>query len=105
MVSRTRLKFSRWVVREKSMPRSEQLQGKVLAITRHGSSTHFLTLFVLEKYGLQDKVKIQPMGGTREVDAEIGAASGKSACYHPPRVVHAFFDAVCSGKVWSPGQG
>jgi ABC-type nitrate/sulfonate/bicarbonate transport system substrate-binding protein len=49
--------------------RPEQLQGKVLGITRHGSSTHFLTLFVLEKLGLQDKVKIQPMGGTREVDA------------------------------------
>ena len=49
--------------------RPEQLQGKVLGITRHGSSTHFLTLFVIEKLGLQDKVKIQPMGGTREVDA------------------------------------
>ena len=51
--------------------RPEQLQGKVLAITRHGSSTHFLTLFVLEKLGLHDKVKIQPMGGTREVDAAV----------------------------------
>lgn len=51
--------------------RPEQLQGKVLAITRHGSSTHFLTQFVLEKLGLQDKVKIQPMGGTREVDMAI----------------------------------
>ena len=51
--------------------RPEQLQGKVLAITRHGSSTHFLTVFVLEKLGLQDKVKIQPMGGTREVDASV----------------------------------
>ena len=49
----------------------EQLQGKTLAITRHGSSTHFLTLFTLEKLGFQDKVKIQPMGGTREVDAAI----------------------------------
>ena len=49
----------------------EQLQGKALAITRHGSSTHFLTVFVLEKLGLQDKVKIQPMGGTREVDAAV----------------------------------
>ena len=27
----------------------EQLQGKVLGITRHGSSTHFLTQFVIEK--------------------------------------------------------
>jgi len=43
----------------------------VLAITRHGSSTHFLTQFVLEKFGLQDKVKIKPMGGTREVDMAI----------------------------------
>lgn len=51
--------------------RPEQLQGKVLAITRHGSSTHFLTQFVIDKLGLQDKVKIQPMGGTREVDAAI----------------------------------
>jgi len=51
--------------------RPEQLQGKVLAITRHGSSTHFLTQLVLEKLGLQDKVKIQPMGGTREVDAAV----------------------------------
>jgi ABC-type nitrate/sulfonate/bicarbonate transport system substrate-binding protein len=51
--------------------RPEQLQGKALAITRHGSSTHFLTLFALEKLGLKDKVKIQPMGGTREVDAAV----------------------------------
>lgn len=51
--------------------RPEQLQGKTLAITRHGSSTHFLTLFALEKLGLHDKVKIQPMGGTREVDAAV----------------------------------
>jgi NitT/TauT family transport system substrate-binding protein len=49
----------------------EQLQGKTLAITRHGSSTHFLTLFALEKLGLKDKVKIQPMGGTREVDVAV----------------------------------
>ena len=57
--------------------RPEQLQGKVLAITRHGSSTHFLTVFVLEKLGLQDKVKIQPMGGTREVD--VGVRTGMVA--------------------------
>jgi NitT/TauT family transport system substrate-binding protein len=56
---------------QSEISRPEQLQGKTLAITRHGSSTHFLTLFMLEKLGLQDKVKIQPMGGTREVDAAI----------------------------------
>jgi NitT/TauT family transport system substrate-binding protein len=54
---------------QSDITKPEQLQGKVLGITRPGSSTHFLTLFVLEKLGLQDKVKIQPMGGTREVDA------------------------------------
>lgn len=56
---------------QSDITRPEQLQGRVLAITRHGSSTHFLTVYVLEKLGLQDKVKIQPMGGTREVDAGI----------------------------------
>ena len=60
--------------------RPEQLQGKVLAITRHGSSTHFLTVFVLEKLGLQDKVKIQPMGGTREVDAASGPGWSPAPC-------------------------
>jgi NitT/TauT family transport system substrate-binding protein len=58
---------------QSDITRPEQLQGKVLAITRHGSSTHFLTQFVIDKLGLQDKVKIQPMGGTREVDAAIRA--------------------------------
>ena len=56
---------------QSEITRAEQLQGKVLAITRHGSSTDFLTQFALEKLGLHDKVKIQPMGGTREVDAAI----------------------------------
>ena len=56
---------------QSEITRAEQLQGKVLAITRHGSSTDFLTQFALEKLGLQNKVKIQPMGGTREVDAAI----------------------------------
>src|SRR5688572_32427291 len=36
----------------------EQLQGKVLGITRHGSSTHFLTQFVLEKLRSEERVKI-----------------------------------------------
>jgi ABC-type nitrate/sulfonate/bicarbonate transport system substrate-binding protein len=54
---------------QSDITRPEQLQGRALGITRHGSSTHFLTVYVLEKLGLQDKVTIQPMGGTREVDA------------------------------------
>ena len=35
--------------------RPEQLQGKTLAITRHGSSTHFLTLFALENSAFRTK--------------------------------------------------
>ena len=56
---------------QSEITKPEQLAGKVLAITRHGSSTHFLTQFALERLGLQEKVKIQPMGGTREVDAAV----------------------------------
>src|SRR5687767_5062933 len=65
--------------------RPEQLQGKVLAITRHGSSTHFLTQFVIEKLGLKDKVKIQPMGGTREVDTAVrtGMVAGAVSSMKP----------------------
>ena len=72
----------------------EQLQGKVLAITRHGSSTHFLTLFVLEKFGLQDKVKIQPMGGTREVDSAIraGMVAGAVRSMKPGPKTHMLVD-------------
>lgn len=56
---------------QQDIQRPEQLAGKTLAITRHGSSTDFLTQFTIEKLGLRDKVKIQPMGGTREVDMAI----------------------------------
>jgi NitT/TauT family transport system substrate-binding protein len=72
----------------------EQLQGKTLAITRHGSSTHFLTLFALEKLGLQDKVKIQPMGGTREVDAAIrsGMVAGAVRSMKPGPKTHMLVD-------------
>jgi NitT/TauT family transport system substrate-binding protein len=72
----------------------EQLQGKTLAITRHGSSTHFLTLVALEKLGLHDKVKIQPMGGTREVDAAIrtGMVAGAVRSMKPGPKTHMLVD-------------
>jgi ABC-type nitrate/sulfonate/bicarbonate transport system substrate-binding protein len=59
-----------WVQPEISRP--EQLQGKVLGISRFGSTTHFLMNMVLEKYGLKDKVKIQPLGGVPEMEAAFG---------------------------------
>ena len=74
--------------------KAEQLQGKTLAITRHGSSTHFLTLFALEKLGLHDKVKIQPLGGTREVDAAIrtGMVAGAVRSMKPGPKTHMLAD-------------
>ena len=74
--------------------RPEQLQGKVLAITRHGSSTDFLTQFTIEKLGLRDKVKIQPMGGTREVDMAIrnGMVAGAVRSMKPGPKTHMWVD-------------
>ena len=63
--------MSLWVQPDVTAP--EQLQGKVLGITRHGSATHFLTKMVLEKFALEGKTKIQPFGGTPEVDAAFRA--------------------------------
>ena len=53
--------------------RVEQLRGKVLGITRYGSLTHFLTVALLKKHGLENDVKIQPFGGTPEVAAAMQA--------------------------------
>jgi ABC-type nitrate/sulfonate/bicarbonate transport system substrate-binding protein len=74
--------------------RPEQLQGKALGITRHGSSTHFLTQFVIEKLGLKDKVKIQPFGGTREVDTAVrtGMVAGAVRSMKPGPKTHMLVD-------------
>jgi len=60
-----------WVQPEIKQP--EQLQGKVLGISRHGSTTHYLTLVALEKLGLKEKVKLQALGGAPETDASFRA--------------------------------
>lgn len=60
-----------WVQPEITRP--EQLQGKILGISRFGSTTHFLMNMALEKYGLKDKVKIQPLGGVPEMEAAFRA--------------------------------
>jgi ABC-type nitrate/sulfonate/bicarbonate transport system substrate-binding protein len=72
----------------------EQLKGKVLGITRHGSTTHFLTMFVLEKFGLQEKAKLQPFGGTQEVDAAFraGIIAGAVRSMRPGPKAHMLVD-------------
>ena len=63
--------MSLWVQADVRQP--EQLQGKILGITRPGSTSHFLTMLVLEKYNLQNKAKLQPLGGTREIETAFRA--------------------------------
>ena len=63
--------MSLWVQPE--ITRGDQLEGKIMGVTRLGSATHFLTLMVIEKLGLQNKVKIQPFGGGTEADAAFRA--------------------------------
>jgi ABC-type nitrate/sulfonate/bicarbonate transport system substrate-binding protein len=60
-----------WVQPEITKP--EQLQGRVLGISRHGSATHYLTLIALEKLGLKGKVTLQALGGAPETDASFRA--------------------------------
>lgn len=72
-----------WVQPEITKP--EQLQGKILGISRFGSTTHFLMNMALEKYGLKDKVKIQPLGGVPEMEAAFrtGMISGAVLSMQP----------------------
>jgi ABC-type nitrate/sulfonate/bicarbonate transport system substrate-binding protein len=63
--------MSLWVHPE--ITRADQLEGKVMGVTRLGSATHFLTLMALEKLGLKNKVKIQAFGGGTEADSAFRA--------------------------------
>src|SRR4030095_3031465 len=47
--------------------RAEQLQGKILAITRFGSTSDFVTRLVLKKLGLDSKVEMRQFGGGGEL--------------------------------------
>jgi NitT/TauT family transport system substrate-binding protein len=84
--------MSLWVQPEITKP--EQLQGKILAITRPGSTTHFLTLAVLEKLGVRDKAKLQSFGGTIEADTAFraGLVAGRVASVKPAPQAHSLVD-------------
>jgi ABC-type nitrate/sulfonate/bicarbonate transport system substrate-binding protein len=57
--------YTLWVQPE--IQRIEELKGKVLGFTRFNSSTHFVTVLVLKKYGLERDVQVRPMGGVPEM--------------------------------------
>ena len=84
--------MSLWVPNEITKP--EQLDGKIMGITRHGSTTDFLTRMVLEKVGLQNRVKIQPFGGGTEADAAFraGIIAGRVGAVRPGPNAHVLFD-------------
>ena len=81
-----------WVQPE--IKRPEQLQGKTLGISRHGSTTHYLTLVALEKIGLKDKVKLQALGGAPETDASFraGLIAGAVRSVKPDPKAHGLAD-------------
>jgi len=56
--------------------RPEQLQGKILGITRFGSTSEFVTRLVLRKLKLEGKTELRQFGGV--VEADIGYRNGQS---------------------------
>lgn len=81
-----------WVQPEITRP--TDLKGKVLGISRHGSTTHFLTMLVLKQYGLTDQVKMQPLGGAPETDLAFNAGliAGAIRSIKPGPKAHALAD-------------
>ena len=81
-----------WV--QPDIRRPEQLAGKTLGISRHGSTTHYLTLVALEKIGLKDKVKLQALGGAPETDASFraGMIAGAVRSVKPDPKAHGLAD-------------
>ena len=81
-----------WVQPE--IKRPEQLHGRVLGISRHGSTTHYLTLVALERLGLKDKVKLQALGGAPETDASFraGLIAGAVRSVQPDPRAHGLAD-------------
>ena len=83
--------------------RPEQLAGKILGISRFGSTSHFLTNMALEQYGLKEKVKIQPLGGVPEMEAAFrtGMISGAVLSMQPGPRAHVLVDLPDLGIPYS----
>jgi ABC-type nitrate/sulfonate/bicarbonate transport system substrate-binding protein len=64
-----------WV--QPDIVRPEQLEGKIVAITRFGSTTDFIGRLMLRKIGLEGKVNLRPFGGV--VEADVGFRSRQAA--------------------------
>jgi ABC-type nitrate/sulfonate/bicarbonate transport system substrate-binding protein len=93
--------MSFWVQPE--IAKADDLRGKVVGITRHGSTTHFLTVAMVERLGLQDKVKLQPFGGTVEADIAFraGLIAGRISSTKPDPKSHSLVDLAQLGIPFS----
>ena len=90
-----------WVQPE--IQRAEQLQGKILAITRFGSTSDFVTRLVLKKLGLDGKVDIRQFGGVVEADLGFRSrqAEGRVASQAPGPQAKLLVDAAELGIPFS----
>jgi NitT/TauT family transport system substrate-binding protein len=90
-----------WVQPE--IQRAEQLQGKILAITRFGSTSDFVTRLVLKKLGIDGKVDIRQFGGVVEADLGFRSrqAEGRVASQAPGPQAKLLVDAAELGIPFS----
>jgi NitT/TauT family transport system substrate-binding protein len=90
-----------WVQPE--IQRAEQLQGKLLAITRFGSTSDFVTRLILRKLNLEGKTEIRQFGGVVEADMGFRArqADGRVSSQAPAPHAKMLVDAAELGIPFS----
>jgi ABC-type nitrate/sulfonate/bicarbonate transport system substrate-binding protein len=90
-----------WVQPE--IQRTEQLQGKTLAITRFGSTSDFVTRLILRKLNLEGKTELRQFGGVVEADMGFRArqAEGRVSSQAPGPQAKMLVDAAELGIPFS----
>jgi ABC-type nitrate/sulfonate/bicarbonate transport system substrate-binding protein len=90
-----------WVQPE--IQRAEQLQGKILAITRFGSTSDFVTRLILRKLNLEGKTELRQFGGVVEADMGFRArqAEGRVSSQAPGPKARMLVDAAELGIPFS----
>ncbi len=90
-----------WV--QPNIERSEQLQGKTLAITRFGSTSDFVTRLILRKLNLDGKTELRQFGGVVEADLgfRTGQAEGRVSSQSPAPKAKMLVDAAELGIPFS----
>ena len=90
-----------WVQPE--IQRTEQLQGKLLAVTRFGSTSDFVTRLILRKLNLEGKTELRQFGGVVEADMGFRArqADGRVSSQAPAPHAKMLVDAAELGIPFS----